>query len=531
MEVPKPKCRLAKPGGSGTGSQGEIAPVLRHRLLLAALITGIAFLLFFVRCLFEPEEFFSFGKYEVVCRGLMAAFLIGLTMVLKSPLCLTYNQLRWVEIGLFGTLALYFLWLQLILFHNPKLVEWANAPYIHEVIRLANISNLVRWFALVVIYGTLIPNTWKRCARNVGVLVALPVGMMVFMCANCPILGPHLWNPILDSATLLGIGSAIAIFGSYKISELHQEAIQAKKLGQYQLKEKLGAGGMGEVFIAEHMMLRRTCAIKIIHRNHASDPVTLSRFQREVQAMANLTHWNTVEIYDYGLSDDGTFYYAMEYLPGMSLQDMVDQYGPISPARTIHFLKQICAALQEAHGRDLIHRDIKPSNVIACERGGVPDVAKLLDFGLVQNSNLNAASVKLTTDGMVLGSPPYMSPEQAKGQTDIDPRSDIYSVGGLAYFLLTGHPMFERETPMQVLMAHVYEEVTPLRRLRPDVPTDLEEVIMKCLAKEKEQRFANVESLLEAFDQCENADDWSRAAAAEWWGQKAAFSPIVAAAC
>ncbi len=531
-EVPKPKCRLARPDSSGTGGHKEVSDLLRHRLLLAALITGVAFLVFFIRCFFEPQDLLTLEKYEVGSRGLMAALLLGLAIVLKSPIRLSYNQLRWTELTLFGTTALYFLGLQALLFHDPRLVDWANAAYVHEIIRLANVSNVVRWFALIVIYGSLIPNTWKRCARNVAILAAFPISMMVLMCFNCPVMGPYLWNPVLDSITLLGIGSAIAIFGSYKVSELHQEALEAKKLGQYQLKEKLGAGGMGEVFIAEHMMLRRTCAIKIIHRNHATDETTLSRFQREVQAMANLTHWNTVEIYDYGLAEDGTFYYAMEYLPGMSLQDLVDQYGPISPARTIHFLKQICAALQEAHGRGLIHRDIKPSNIIACERGGVPDVAKLLDFGLVHNSSRNhQTSVKLTTDGMVLGSPPYMSPEQAKGEVDLDGRSDIYSLGGLAYFLLTGAPMFERETPIQVLMAHVYEPPIPLRRLRPDVPRDLEDVIMRCLSKDKDERFEHVEAVLDSLEQCESADEWSRAAATEWWGEKTAFSPIIAAAC
>ena len=175
-----------------------------------------------------------------------------------------------------------------------------------------------------------------------------------------------------------------------------------------------------------------------------------------------------VEIYDYGHAADGTFYYVMEYLPGLSLQELVDRHGPLPPGRVIHFLRQLCAALQEAHGIGLIHRDIKPSNVIACRRGGVYDVAKLLDFGLVVHNALLSGqddSDKLTIQGTILGSPPFISPEQALGKNQVDSRTDIYSLGGLGYFLLTGQPPFVRQTAMALLVAHVHEAVTPPREL------------------------------------------------------------------
>jgi serine/threonine-protein kinase len=317
---------------------------------------------------------------------------------------------------------------------------------------------------------------------------------------------------------LLSVASAIAIFGSWKISALHQEAMQARRLGQYQLKELIGSGGMGEVYLGEHMMLRRACAIKLIRADQNGDGTNLSRFEREVRAMATLTHWNTVEVYDYGLADDGTFYYVMEYLPGMSLQELVDRHGPLSPARTIYFLRQVCDALQEAHSIGLIHRDVKPSNVLATERGGIYDVAKLLDFGLVQSFGVSNQDARLTIQGVVLGSPPYMSPEQAMGK-ELDHRTDIYSVGGLGYFLLTGQPAFERESPMQVLMAHVYEKVAPLAEVRPDVPADLEAVIMKCLSKEPRDRYPDAESLERALAECDAASGWDRKDAAQWWRQ------------
>ncbi len=280
---------------------------------------------------------------------------------------------------------------------------------------------------------------------------------------------------------------------------------------------------MGEVYLGEHMLLRRDCAIKLIRPDQAGDPTTLSRFEREVQAMATLTHWNTVEIYDYGHEADGTFYCVMEYLPGLSLQELVDRYGPLTPGRAIHFLRQLCAALNEAHGIGLIHRDIKPSNVIACTRGAVHDVAKLLDFGLVvQSVNLQSKgdSNNLTIHGTILGSPPFISPEQATGKNQVDRRTDIYSLGGLAFFLLTGQPPFVRDSAMELLVAHIHEPVMPLRELRPEVPHDLEEIVVKCLSKDPDDRFPDAASLDKALAACAAADDWSPEQAAEWWADR-----------
>jgi eukaryotic-like serine/threonine-protein kinase len=194
---------------------------------------------------------------------------------------------------------------------------------------------------------------------------------------------------------------------------IRREAFQAKQLGQYVLKRRLGAGGMGEVYQAEHQLLKRPCAVKLIKPDKQTDPAALARFEREVQATAKLTHWNTVEIFDYGHADDGTFYYAMELLPGLSLEDLVKFHGPVPAERAVHFLRQACAALTEAHAKGLIHRDLKPANLFAAERGGVYDVVKLLDFGLVREQK-RAQDLKLTQPGSFSGSPLYMCPEQVK---------------------------------------------------------------------------------------------------------------------
>ena len=210
---------------------------------------------------------------------------------------------------------------------------------------------------------------------------------------------------------------------------------------------------MGHVYLAEHRLLKRPCAIKLIHPDRAGDAHTLARFEREVRMTAQLSHWNTIEIFDYGRTDDGTFFYVMEYLPGFSLQDLLDRYGPLPAERVVHLLRQLCQALREAHQVGLIHRDIKPANVFAAKRGGLYDVVKLLDFGLVKPVGENP-SVSLSQEGGISGTPLYMSPEQARGQSDLDGRSDIYSLGAVAYTLLTGRPPFEGTNPIDVVISH-----------------------------------------------------------------------------
>jgi serine/threonine-protein kinase len=243
----------------------------------------------------------------------------------------------------------------------------------------------------------------------------------------------------------------------------------------------------------------------------------VARFEREVQATAALTHPNTVEIYDYGRAEDGTFYYAMEYLPGLDLDELVERHGPLPPARVIHLLRQVCGALHEAHGVGLIHRDIKPANIIVCTRGGVHDVVKLLDFGLVSAIDPGAAAEKLTQDGAIAGTPEYMSAEQAEGVAQLDGRSDIYSLGAVAYYLLTGRPPFRKANALQLLFAHVREPVRPIAEIRPDVPSDLETVVLRCLEKDRERRFQDVAALDDALAGCQRGAAWTEAQAADWW--------------
>ena len=506
---------------TSTGPQmtEEVRDLLRRRLRVAGLIALAGFGAFFLRFLLFPVEGGP-GVVSLTMQAGVVAILVVCCAILWTRIALSTQTVRVIELTMFAAMAGYFGFLQVELFAGGTFIEWASPGHKDDVQRMGTIANAFRWFLLIVLYGTFIPNTWKRSTVIVGILALTPLALTYATCFHCTIMGSRTPGMLFDMSLILGVGAAIGIFGSYKISSLQQEAFAARKLGQYQLHRRLGAGGMGEVYLGEHILLKRACAIKLIRPEHAGDPTTLARFSREVQAMATLTHWNTVEIYDYGHTSDGTFYYVMEYLPGLSLQELVEQHGPLPPARAIHFLRQMCAALREAHAIGLIHRDIKPSNVIACRRGAVHDVAKLLDFGLVHSHGLDSSPDQLTLQGAVLGSPPYISPEQARGRGQVDGRSDIYSLGGLLYYLVTGQSPFIRDTAMEMLVAHVHEPVVPPRQVRPELPLDLEEVILTCLRKTPADRYADVAQLDAALAHCDCADGWDTEQAESWWKER-----------
>jgi serine/threonine-protein kinase len=315
--------------------------------------------------------------------------------------------------------------------------------------------------------------------------------------------------------------SALAVFGTAKTARLEEQVAVARQmireLGQYRLRRRLGAGGMGEVYLAEHHLLKRPCAIKRIHPKYLDHPDQVRRFEREVQATARLRHPNTVEIYDYGRADDGTFYYVMEYLAGPSLEDMIGRFGPMPVDRVLYVLRQVCGALREAHRHELIHRDIKPSNIILLHGGTPHDVAKLVDFGLVHSTNwAGETDGKLTRDGLIVGTPEYMSPEQAQGLA-LDARSDLFSLGSVAYYLLTAKEPFHRETAMKTLLAVVSDEPPPIRTANPYVTDDVADLVWKCLQKDPNLRFQSAQELETALGHCRGHDDWTEDKATTWW--------------
>jgi serine/threonine-protein kinase len=301
--------------------------------------------------------------------------------------------------------------------------------------------------------------------------------------------------------------------GSRILYGLRVKARAAQQLGQYTLGRKIGEGGMGAVYHAHHVLLRRPTAVKLLlpERLRADD---LERFELEVQHMSQLTHPNTVVVFDYGHSPDGVFYYAMEYLGGgIDLDRLVRVDGPQPSGRVAHILVQVCGALQEAHDRGLVHRDIKPANIILCERGGMPDVAKVVDFGLVKEITADAGS----TAQVVMGTPDYLAPETATGGK-VGAAADLYALGAVGYFLLTGRTVFKGNTAIDVCLQHVTQKPTPPSQ-HAEAPIDpaLEVIVLRCLAKQPADRFASAAELAAELRRVPRTGDWDDARATAWW--------------
>jgi serine/threonine-protein kinase len=318
-------------------------------------------------------------------------------------------------------------------------------------------------------------------------------------------------------ATWCGVSIAIATVGSRVIFGLRTEAARVRRLGQYTLEEKIGAGGMGVVYRARHAMLRRPTAIKLLPPDRAGE-TNLVRFEREVQLTSELSHPNTIAIYDYGRTPDGIFYYAMEYLDGINLEELVRHDGPQPPGRVIYILRQVCGALGEAHSRGLLHRDIKPANIILTERGGEPDVAKVVDFGLVKPLVTTEPDLTMSSSIVLAGTPLYMAPEALTSPNAGDSRSDLYALGAVGYLLLTGQPVFEAATVAEAFGHHLHTQpVPPSRRVSHAIPADLERVILRCLNKKVDDRPATAHALARELKPCAVTSPWSTDQAAAWW--------------
>ncbi|MEX0678029.1 MAG: serine/threonine-protein kinase [Pirellulales bacterium] len=485
----------------------ETAALLRSRLRAAAGILCLAFAAFLIWRIFNPD---LLGAWDTVTFYVHFAVtvLLGASFLRLCRTCLIpLRILRVYELVIFGTPVAYFL------MHQHELLKInARDGAVH--------SPLPYWLGLMFTYAMFIPNTWRRAAVIIGGMCVLPLLLVGYLRFTDAVFADALANNrmfTVDMVIMLGVSFLCCVYGTHVINTLREEAFEARQLGQYRLLHLIGSGGMGEVYLAEHQMMKRPVAIKLIRPSKAADKQALARFEREVRATAKLSHWNTIEIFDYGRTDDGTFYYVMEYLPGLSLHDLVEKHGPLPPARAVHLLAQACDALSEAHSRGLIHRDLKPGNIFSAQRGGYHDVAKLLDFGLAKPISTDSVPVQLTQEGSITGSPLYMSPEQTLGDSEPDERSDIYSLGAVAYYLLTGRPPFEGDKAIKIILAHAHESVVPPSRHRSDIPADLEQVILRCLAKNPNERFPSALTLRQALAECESAGGWTHGDAAKWW--------------
>jgi len=354
------------------------------------------------------------------------------------------------------------------------------------------------FFALIVAYGTLVPSSWKRCRIIVTVIAIMPITI-------CAVAEISLYDPsfrlfqsfLLQMVLWMAIGAAIAIYGVRRLEESMQQMIRSGKLGKYRLIRRIGTGGMGEIFEAEHTLLNRRCAIKIMHPKWSLHPHLKTRFEREVQVLAGISHPNVVQIHDFGFTNESIFYYVMEFLDGKNLEQAVIENERLQPRKAIEILSQVADALAVIHRGGIVHRDIKPSNIFLADSGG-KKTAKLLDFGLIKSVSSLESDQQLTQDGAIIGTPAYMSPEQAAGQ-NVDHRTDIYCLGAVAHFVLTGNHAFARTTAVETLTAHINSDPPPLGIGDDPISRELQDILFRCLAKDPKYRFQTAEELSEAL--------------------------------
>jgi serine/threonine-protein kinase len=368
----------------------------------------------------------------------------------------------------------------------------------------------------IVVPGTARRTFWVSSACGLPALVA---GYWIARTTPMTAAG-NAWPPIAATVYVgawMAATVALATLASRIIYGLSQRVRAATELGQYTLEEKIGEGGMGMVYRARHALLRRPTAIKLLPAELAGER-SVQRFEREVQLTSALTHPNTIAIYDYGRSPDGVFYYAMEYLDGITLDDLIVHDGPQPAARVVYLLKQICGALAEAHGVGLIHRDVKPANVMLCVRGGLADYVKVLDFGVVKE--VAQTSPKVSSAQAIVGTPAYLAPEALTTPDEIDARVDVYAVGAVAYELLTGKPVFDGASLIEVCAKILHEAPPPVsaRRGSP-IPAQLEALVHACLSKDRDARPQSVVDISRALDS--SGDGWTAGDALRWWEQRA----------
>ena len=376
-------------------------------------------------------------------------------------------------------------------------------------------SPIVVW---LIIFPLLIPNTRRRVVIATLATAAMDlVGMTIHIAAGAP--APTL-GKFGRGFLPVAFSSVLAIILSRIVHALNQEVKRARELGSYHLVRAIGRGGMGEVWQAQHRLLARPAAIKLI-RPDASGGIsrdTLSRFEREAQATAALCSPHTVQVYDFGITDEGAFYYVMELLQGMDADTLVRRHGPMPAERVTHILAQVCGSLEEAHAQDLVHRDIKPANIFVCRYGLEYDFVKVLDFGLVKSRGV-PEDAGLTAVGVVAGTPEYMAPEIARGERRFDRRADLYSLGCVAYRLLSGRPVFESQSPVDFLIDHVRSvPLRPSGRTGLSIPAPLEDIIMDCLEKDPARRPQTAGELARRLLALP-LDPWTQERAREWWTQ------------
>jgi hypothetical protein len=420
--------------------------------------------------------------------------------------------LKVIEAGIFGLMAGAFIVFQYFIMVTAAI----HSDY--HAIEISAKNGLINSLTLLLAYTLLIPNTLRSSAAMVVCLAFYPLATEAVILVWHPdvqsLIAQHRYlEPLGLNLTMTVVAGTLSLYGVHILDTLRQDAFEARRLNQYQIGDRLGAGGMGEVYQAEHRLLRRSCAVKMVRPEKSLDRRALAMLEREVRATAQLSHPNIVEVYDYGRTDDGSFYYVMEKLQGLNLAELVQQHGPLPVSRIIYLLRQACDGLGEAHAAGLVHRDLKLLDFGLVKESSLPEDA---EFGERLDSNDNPT---LTINGILMGTPLFMAPEQGFGDSSLqDHRADIYALGAIAYFLATGQPPFDGQSALKILKAHAYDNVLPPSHLLP-VPQDFEQVVLRCLEKHPADRYSSADELGQALSECEDATSWDGTDARVWWAE------------
>ena len=468
-------------------------------LITAVTVVGVAIL----QQALQPET--AAAQQSPLFR-LSALFLvlagIGLAVLQRSELLSAQDLL---DLGLVfefaGSCALAFM---------ENTMPWPDSP-------VRGSTAVATWLAICV---AIIPNKpWKSVTTAILSAAIIPVAHIITArILNYPELS---WNRLMIHSLGPFLIAGWTPFISTRIHQLHEDLSRSQDFGNYHLEKLVGRGGMGEVWLARHRLLRRDAAVKLVsagfldYASNSERRHIQKRFESEAQAIASLRSPHTVAIYDYGLAENGSLYYVMEYLHGMDAEVLVGRFGPQPAGRVVRLLDQVCNSLEEAHDAGLVHRDIKGSNVFVCQLGKSADFVKVLDFGLVKN--LAGTTQTGLTGDRITGTPAFMSPEQVRGE-EIDTRADIYGLGCLAYFLLTGSVVFDKPDAMAMAVSHLTEQPEPpSQRSELPVPQSLERVVLACLEKRREDRPQSVAELRAMLDSCTDVVPWTAADADRWW--------------
>jgi hypothetical protein len=387
-----------------------------------------------------------------------------------------------------------------------------------------HVAPQISWIgAVILMFSAIVPSTRTKTLLA-GLIAASmnPAGMLWARAQGYWDFGPASNALLMHYPDYLLVGVAVVI--SHVVTTLGRQVAKAREMGSYQLGELLGRGGMGEVYKASHRMLARPAAIKLIRPEMlgGSDPAVaaraIARFRREAEAAAQLRSAHTVDLYDFGVTDDQTIYLVMEFLDGMDLESVVRQHGPMPASRVVHVLRQVCDSLEEAHARGLVHRDIKPANIHIGRVGCREDFVKVLDFGLVKTAAVGPGQSLATIEGVIMGTPAYMAPEMALDDR-VDGRADLYALGCVAYYLLTGEQVFSGDSVLKVITQHLQAvPVPPSERTELPIPATLEHLVLACLAKKPEDRPQNARQLAQSLDTIDGMV-WGEEEASQWWGQ------------